>query len=63
MWSASIVEKEYDGSQADIDSYIGGLQTTRGVSLTQVLARDSRDRAEFTTRGSKFQVETTYSGG
>ncbi len=63
MWSASIVEKEYDGSQADIDSYIGGLQTTRGVSLTQVIARDSRDRAEFTTRGSKFQVETTYSGG
>ena len=63
MWSASIVEKEYDGSQTDIDSYIGGLQKTRGVSLTQVLARDSRDRAEFTTRGSKFQVETTYSGG
>ena len=63
MWSASIVEKEYDGSQEDIDSYIGGLQTTRGISLTQVIARDSRDRAEFTTRGSKFQVETTYSGG
>ena len=63
MWSASIVEKEYDGTQADIDAYIGGLQTTRGVSLTQVIARDSRDRAEFTTRGSKFQVETTYSGG
>ncbi len=63
MWSSSIVEKEYDGSQEDIDSYIGGLQTTRGVSLTQVIARDSRDRAEFTTRGSKFQLETTYSGG
>ena len=63
MWSASMVEKEYDGTQADIDAYIGGLQTTRGVSLTQVIARDSRDRAEFTTRGSKFQVETTYSGG
>ena len=63
MWSTSIVEKEYDGSQEDIDSYIGGLQTTRGVSLTQVIARDSRDRAEFTTRGSKFQLETTYSGG
>ena len=63
MWSSSIVEKEYDGSQEDIDSYIGGLQTTRGVSLTQVIARDSRDRAEFTTRGSKFQLDTTYSGG
>ena len=45
MWSASIVEKEYDGTQADIDAYIGGLQTTRGVSLTQVIARESRDRA------------------
>ena len=49
MWSSSIVEKEYDGSQEDIDSYIGGLQTTRGVSLTQVIARARRDRAEFTT--------------
>ena len=63
MWSARVMQKEYDGSETDIESYLGGLQKTRGLSLSQVIARDSRDRAEFTTRGSKFQVETTYSGG
>lgn len=63
MWSAKFMQKDYDGSQADIDNYIGGLQTTRGISLSQVLSRDSRNRAEFPTNGSTFILENTYSGG
>jgi outer membrane protein insertion porin family len=63
MWSAKFMQKEYEGSQADIDNYIGGLQKTRGISLSQVLSRDSRNRAEFPTNGSTFILENTYSGG
>ena len=63
MWSAKFMQKEYEGSQEDIDNYIGGLQKTRGISLSQVLSRDSRNRAEFPTNGSTFILENTYSGG
>ena len=63
MWSAKYMQKEYDGSQADIDNYIGGLQKTRGISISQVLSRDSRNRAEFPTNGSTFTLENTLSGG
>ena len=63
MWSAKLMEKQYQGTQADIDQYIGGLDTTRGISFSQMLSRDSRNRAEFPTSGSRFQIENTYSGG
>ena len=63
MWSAKYMQKEYDGSQEDIDNYIGGLQKTRGISISQVLSRDSRNRAEFPTNGSTFTLENTLSGG
>jgi len=63
MWSAKFMQKEYEGSQSDIDNYIGGLDKTRGISLSQVLSRDSRNRAEFPTNGSTFILENTYSGG
>ena len=57
MWSAKYMQKEYEGSQDDIDNYIGGLQKTRGISFAQVLSRDSRNRAEFPTNGSTFILE------
>ena len=63
MWSAKIMEKQYEGTQEDIDSYIGGLDKTRGLSFSQMLSRDSRNREEFPTGGSRFQIENTYSGG
>jgi outer membrane protein insertion porin family len=63
MWSAKLMEKQYQGTQADIDQYIGGLDTTRGISFSQMLSRDSRNRAEFPTSGSQFRIENTYSGG
>ena len=40
MWSAKLMEKQYQGTQADIDQYIGGLDTTRGISFSQMLSRD-----------------------
>ena len=63
MWSAKYMQKEYEGSEEDINNYIGGLRKTRGISLSQVLTRDSRNRAEFPTNGSTFILENTYSGG
>ena len=63
MWSVKLMEKQYQGTQADIDQYIGGLDTTRGISLSQMFSRDSRNRAEFPTSGSRFHLENTYSGG
>ena len=62
MWSAKFMQKEYEGSQSDIDNYIGGLQKLE-VSVCLVLSRDSRNRAEFPTNGSTFILENTYSGG
>lgn len=33
------------------------------ISLTQILRRDSRDRPEFPTRGSVFNLNTKFAGG
>ena len=33
-----------------------------GISITQVIARDSRDRPEFPTQGSQFELLSTLSG-
>lgn len=63
MWSAKYMQKSYEGTQGDIDKYIGGLKKTRGISFSQVLSRDSRNRAEFPTQGSTFILENIYSGG
>jgi outer membrane protein insertion porin family len=62
-WVLNISSKTYAGSQSDIDTYAGGLEKTRGNGITQVISRDSRDRQEFTSRGSRFTWETTVSGG
>ena len=62
-WVLNSSVKNYDGLQSDIDTYAAGLDQTRGLSITQVISRDSRDRAEFTSRGSRFTWEATLSGG
>jgi len=62
-WVLNSSTKSYDGAQSDIDTYAGGLDKTRGLGITQVISRDSRDRQEFTSRGSHFTWETTLSGG
>ncbi|HJM70546.1 MAG TPA: outer membrane protein assembly factor BamA [Candidatus Marinimicrobia bacterium] len=62
-WVLNSSTKTYDGSQSEIDTYAGGLEKTRGLGITQVISRDSRDRQEFTSMGSRFTWETTVSGG
>ncbi|NIA18655.1 MAG: outer membrane protein assembly factor BamA, partial [Simkaniaceae bacterium] len=69
-WAFRISEKNYKGGAADIGRYLGysepGDSTrakSRGISLTQIITRDSRDRPEFTTRGSRMVWETSLSGG
>jgi len=62
-WSFQVVRKTYEGSQADLDRYTGGMQQTDGVNITQTIRRDSRDRPEFTTLGSIFSLKSTLAGG
>lgn len=40
-----------------------GANPTRGVRITQTIRRDSRDRPEFPTQGSRLTFRSTLSGG
>lgn len=40
-----------------------GERPTKQLSLTQIIKRDSRDRPEFSTRGSVYSLLTELSGG
>ena len=62
-WSFQIVRKMYEGSEADLERYTGGMQQTDGINITQTIRRDSRDRPEFTTLGSVFSLKSTLAGG
>jgi len=62
-WVMNASLKTYEGSQQDIDTYAGGLNQSRGRAITQVISRDSRDRQEFTSKGSQFTWEAKLSGG
>ncbi|NOZ74730.1 MAG: BamA/TamA family outer membrane protein, partial [FCB group bacterium] len=62
-WNLGYTQKEYFGTQEDLDNYVSGLGTSRGLALSQVISRDSRDRPEFTTRGSRMIWSTKLSGG
>jgi outer membrane protein insertion porin family len=62
-WGIQITQKNYDGSQNNLDLYTGGLTQSVGVNITQVISRDSRDRPEYTTSGSRVMWSTTLSGG
>ena len=62
-WALRGVEKEYSGDQEELDRYVKGLSVSRGINLTQIISRDSRNRPEFPTLGSMFTLKTTLSGG
>ncbi len=62
-WVISGVKRFYSGTQENIDRYVSGAEKTAGVNLTQIITRESRDHAEFPTRGSRMVWETTLSGG
>ncbi len=63
-WIVGAHHKQYRNVDEDyLKTYLEGHSKSRGVSLTQVISRDSRDRPEFPTQGSVFNFTSTYSGG
>ncbi len=63
QWGLQVTKKIYNGTQDDLDLYTGGLEQSVGVNISQTITRDSRDRPEFTTSGSRMVWNTTLSGG
>jgi outer membrane protein insertion porin family len=63
QWGLQITKKIYNGTQDDLDLYTGGLEQSVGVNISQTITRDSRDRPEFTTSGSRMVWNSTISGG
>ncbi|MCJ7800845.1 MAG: BamA/TamA family outer membrane protein, partial [Candidatus Marinimicrobia bacterium] len=63
QWGFQVTKKVYNGTQEDLDLYTGGLEHSVGVNVSQTITRDSRDRPEFTTLGSRMIWSTTVSGG
>lgn len=65
-WSLYIDSKEYSNIQ-DSTTFErinrSGANPTRGVRLTQTIRRDSRDRPEFPTQGSRVTLRSAISGG
>ncbi len=62
-WNMGFSQTQYFGTQSDLDTYVSGLERSQGIAISQVITRDSRDRPEFTTRGSKAVWQTKISGG
>jgi len=63
QWGFQVTKKIYNGTQDDLDVYTGGLEESVGVNISQTVTRDSRDRPEFTSSGSRMVWNTTFSGG
>jgi outer membrane protein insertion porin family len=62
-WIFRTQKKDYQGTDEDLETYLNGITSTVGLNITQVLSRNSHDRAEFPTRGSKLSLVSTLSGG
>ncbi len=63
QWGFQVTKKVYNGTEEDLDLYTGGLEESVGVNISQTITRDSRDRPEFTTSGSRVVWGITVSGG
>ena len=63
QWGFQVTKKVYNGTDDDLELYTGGLKESVGVNITQTITRDSRDRPEFTSSGSRVVWSTTVSGG
>jgi len=75
-WIFQGADKKYIGYQDDLTSYLVGVQpddikpygegkdfvSTVGISFTQAIMRDSRNRPEFPTMGSEMSWVSTLSG-
>jgi outer membrane protein insertion porin family len=62
-WSLAASKKHYMNVDENyLEDVLLGMDHTTGISLTQVITRDSRDAPEFPTTGSVFQWTSTLSG-
>jgi outer membrane protein insertion porin family len=65
-WALTFAYKEYFNIRDDgyfLKYNPSGQTVLWGNSLTQVITRDSRDKPEFPSRGSKFVLDAQLSGG
>jgi outer membrane protein insertion porin family len=63
QWGFQVTKKVYNGTDDDLALYTGGLEESVGINISQTITRDSRDRPEFTSSGSRVVWSTTVSGG
>ncbi|MBO8151966.1 MAG: outer membrane protein assembly factor BamA [Candidatus Marinimicrobia bacterium] len=63
-WVFSASRKKYKNiNESYLQEVLNGEPNPRGVSITQIIRRDSRDRPEFTTTGSVMEWLSCLSGG
>ena len=64
FWDLRVRQAEYYSEDEELlREYVGDFRKSTGISLTQNISRDSRDRAEFPTEGSSAILTSTFSGG
>ena len=72
-WTLTMRKTDYKGLLGDLsddfsediivnDDSENGYASRQGISITQIISRDSRNRPEFATQGSKFIWSSTFSG-
>lgn len=63
-WIFTAAKKEYKNvEESYLERVLLGHEETKGISFTQVIRRDSRNRPEFPTAGSVMRSTSTLSGG
>ncbi len=64
-WIFRVAENQIFNIREAFQFRFGGVSefTTTQVSLTQIMRRDSRNRPEFPTAGSVFNLRTKFAGG
>lgn len=69
-WGFQLAVREYSGDSDYIDQYVGYFSEddstktkSTGISLSQTIVRDGRDKQDFPSRGSYFSWASTLSGG
>ena len=72
-WTLTLRKTDYKGLIDDLSDDFSeniivaenserGYASRQGISITQVISRDSRNRPEFPTQGTKFVWSSTFSG-
>jgi outer membrane protein insertion porin family len=67
-WIVRVAQSKISGIEdaelsANYLRYYGGYNSSKQLSITQIISRDSRNSAEFPTKGSSYALSTELSGG